>query len=210
MSIFSIFAKGGILMWVLLLISISVIAIVIEKYRKLAQARKLNLKLISSLKSQDKLDNLRSILRIYEDESPLSAVLSKLYLEHNDDPQLMRESMESTADIEMHKLEKGMVWLSTFAAIAPLVGFLGTVIGMVKVFMNMQAASQSGVDISLLAGGIWEALLTTVGGLVVGIPALIFYNDLVQNLENIAKEIQDHAVANLIRFQNLSKQENKP
>lgn len=210
MSIFSIFAKGGILMWVLLLISISVIAIVIEKYRKLTQARRLNSKLISSLKSQDKLDNLRSILRIYEDESPLSAVLSKLYLEHNDDPQLMRESMESTADIEMHKLEKGMVWLSTFAAIAPLVGFLGTVIGMVKVFMNMQAASQSGVDISLLAGGIWEALLTTVGGLVVGIPALIFYNDLVQNLENIAKEIQDHAVANLIRFQNLSKQETKP
>ena len=210
MSIFSIFAKGGTLMWILLVISICVIAIVIEKYRSLAKARQLNRKLISSLKTQDKLDNLKSVLRIYEDESPLSAVLSKLYLEHNDDPQLMRESMESTADMEMHKLEKGMVWLSTFAAIAPLVGFLGTVIGMVKVFMNMQAASQSGVDISLLAGGIWEALLTTVGGLVVGIPALIFYNDLVQNLEDIAKEIQDQAVAHMIRFQNLIKQESKP
>ncbi|HRY83111.1 MAG TPA: MotA/TolQ/ExbB proton channel family protein [Candidatus Cloacimonadota bacterium] len=209
MSIFSIFAKGGILMWILLLISISVIAIVIEKYRKISRARGLNSKLINSLQAQDKLENLRSVLRIYEDESPLSAVLSKLYLEHNDDPQLMRESMESCADIEMHKLEKGMVWLSTFAAIAPLVGFLGTVIGMVKVFMNMQAASQSGVDISLLAGGIWEALLTTVGGLVVGIPALIFYNDLVQNLENIAKEIQDHSVAHLIRFQNLINPGNK-
>lgn len=210
MSVFSIFAKGGILMWVLLLISIGVIAIVIEKYRSLAKAKNKNNKLISSLKVQDKLDNLRSVLRIYEDESPLSAVLSKLYLEHNEDPQLMRESMESAADMEMHKLEKGMVWLSTFAAIAPLMGFLGTVIGMVKVFMNMQAASQSGVDISLLAGGIWEALLTTVGGLVVGIPALIFYNDLVQNLENIAAEVQDHAIAHLIRFQQLSKQDQKP
>lgn len=196
-------------MWILLLISISVIAIVIEKYRKLTQARRANSRLIISLQAQDKLENLRSILRIHEHESPLSAVLCKLYLEHNDDQQLMRESMESCADMEMHKLEQGMVWLSTFAAIAPLVGFLGTVIGMVKVFMNMQAASQSGVDISLLAGGIWEALLTTVGGLVVGIPALIFYNDLVQNLESIAKEIQDHAVAHLIRFQKLTSQERK-
>ena len=67
-----------------------------------------------------------------------------------------------------------MGWLSTFAAIAPLIGFLGTVIGMVNVFMKIQAASQSGVDISMLAGGIWVALLTTVGGLIVGIATIIF------------------------------------
>jgi len=96
-----------------------------------------------------------------------------------------------------------MGWLSTFAAIAPLIGFLGTVIGMVKVFMNIQGNSQSGVDISMLAGGIWEALLTTIGGLIVGIVVIIFYNDLVQYLENIVKDMQDSAVEYTIKYQNI-------
>jgi biopolymer transport protein ExbB len=106
--------------------------------------------------------------------------------------------------MEMHKLEKGMGWLSTFAAVAPLIGFLGTVMGMVRVFMNIQGQNQSGIDISILAGGIWEALLTTVGGLIVGIIAIIFYNDLVQHLENMAKEMQDHTVSHMIRIKTMN------
>jgi biopolymer transport protein ExbB len=86
-------------------------------------------------------------------------------------------------------------------AIAPLIGFLGTVIGMVRVFMNIQGQSQNGIDINILAGGIWEALLTTIGGLVVGIVAIILYNDLVVNLENIAKEMQEQAIEYVIRYQ---------
>jgi len=203
MTVLSLINRGGSLMWVLLLISILVIAIVIDKYRHLAQVRRLNAKLVNALKQQDRLDNIKSVLRIYHGESPLCVILSKLYLENSDDLHFVKESMESVATLEMHKLERGMGWLSTFAAIAPLIGFLGTVLGMVRVFMNIQGAGQGGVDISSLAGGIWVALLTTVGGLVVGIPALIFYNDLVGNIESLAHELEDQAVNHLKKFPSL-------
>jgi biopolymer transport protein ExbB len=68
---------------------------------------------------------------------------------------------------------------------------------------NIQGNSQSGVDISMLAGGIWVALLTTVGGLIVGIITIIFYNDLVQFLENIVKDMQEAAVEYTIKYQNI-------
>jgi len=201
MTVFSLFLRGGILMYVLLLLSVAVIAIVIEKYRLLRSVRQANHKIQSSLHQQDKLDNVRAILRVYGGNSPLGAMLNKLYNADTKDLNLIKESMESTANTELHKLERGMGWLSTFAAVAPLIGFLGTVIGMVRVFMNIQGQSQNGIDINILAGGIWEALLTTIGGLVVGIVAIILYNDLVQNLENIAKEMQEQSIEYVIRYQ---------
>lgn len=201
MSIFSLFLRGGILMYVLLLLSIGVIAIVIEKYRNIRVARRANDKIVHSLAQQEKLDNVKAILRVYGANSPLGVMLDRLYNSENTELELIKESMESAAEAEIMKLEKGMGWLSTFAAIAPLIGFLGTVIGMVRVFMNIQGQSQNGIDINILAGGIWEALLTTIGGLVVGIVAIIFYNDLVQNLENIAKEMQEKAIGYVIRYQ---------
>jgi biopolymer transport protein ExbB len=137
-------------------------------------------------------------------------MLDKLFNSRTDNLELINQSMESTANLQLHELERGMGWLSTFSAIAPLIGFLGTVIGMVRVFMNIQGQSQSGVDISMLAGGIWEALLTTIGGLVVGIVTIIFYNDLVQNLENIVKDMQDTAVEYIIKFEALRQGTNKP
>lgn len=200
MTILNLLLRGGLLMYVLLVISIAVISIVIEKYRRLSITRKNNERLRISLAQQDKPENIRAVLRIHGQVCPLGLMLDKLYNTPVEDPALIQESMESTANLELHKLEKGMGWMSTFAAIAPLIGFLGTVTGMVRVFMNIQGQNQNSVDISTLAGGIWEALLTTIGGLVVGIIAIIFYNDLVQNLENIAKEMQNHAIEHLIRF----------
>lgn len=188
-------------MYVLLLLSIAVIAIVIDKYRALRTAKKANLKIKESLQQQDKLDNIRAILRVYGINSPLGAMLNKLYNSSTDDLDLIKESMEASANGEIQKLERGMGWLSTFAAVAPLIGFLGTVIGMVRVFMNIQGQSQNGIDINVLAGGIWEALLTTIGGLVVGIIAIILYNDIVQNLEAFAKSMQEEALEYLIRYQ---------
>lgn len=204
MSLFNLFLRGGVLMWFLLLISFAVIAIVIDKYRSLKQVHKKNQRLIESMSSQTSLENVRGLLRIYFNDSPLSNILTTLYSHDGSNESLLKESLESTASLEMHKLEKGMGWLSTFAAIAPLIGFLGTVMGMVRVFMNIQGQSQNGIDISTLAGGIWEALLTTVGGLIVGILAIVFYNDLVQKLENIAKEMQDYIISHMIKIKSLT------
>ncbi|PKN73242.1 MAG: biopolymer transporter ExbB [Candidatus Cloacimonetes bacterium HGW-Cloacimonetes-3] len=196
-------------MYILLVISVIVIGIVIEKYRQLKRVRNANRKLQSSLHQQEKLDNMRSVLKIYGQTSPLGIMLDKLFNSSVDNLDLINQSMESTANLQLHELERGMGWLSTFAAIAPLIGFLGTVIGMVRVFMNIQGQSQSGVDISMLAGGIWVALLTTIGGLVVGIVTIIFYNDLVQSLENIVKDMQDIAVEYTIKFETMKQDKQK-
>ncbi len=206
MSVLSLIVRGGILMYVLMVISVIALGIVIEKYRQLKKVKAANHKLQNALGQQDKLDNMRSVLQIHGEQSPLGVMLDKLLNSKTDNPDLINQSMESTANLQLHELERGMGWLSTFAAIAPLIGFLGTVIGMVKVFMNIQGNSQSGVDISMLAGGIWEALLTTIGGLIVGIVVIIFYNDLVQYLENIVKDMQDSAVEYTIKYQNLKSQ----
>lgn len=203
MSILSLMLRGGLLMYVLLLISVAVIGIVIEKYRQIAKVVKANDKLQKALKQQDKLDNMRSVLKIHGTDSPLSVMLDKLFNAQTKDIELINQSMESTANLQLHTLEKGLGWLSTFAAIAPLIGFLGTVIGMVRVFMSIQNQSSAGVDINILAGGIWEALLTTIGGLVVGIIAIIFYNDLVQKLENIVKDMQESAIEYVIKIKNI-------
>jgi biopolymer transport protein ExbB len=209
MSIFNLIVRGGFLMYILLVISVIVIGIVIEKYRQLKRVRNANRKLQSSLHQQEKLDNMRSVLKIYGQTSPLGIMLDKLFNSSVDNLDLINQSMESTANLQLHELERGMGWLSTFAAIAPLIGFLGTVIGMVRVFMNIQGQSQSGVDISMLAGGIWVALLTTIGGLVVGIVTIIFYNDLVQSLENIVKDMQDIAVEYTIKFETMKQDKQK-
>lgn len=192
-------------MYVLLLLSIAAVAIAIDKYRSLKIARKANAKIASLISQQEKLDNVRAILRVYGIDSPLGVMLDKLYNSEDVDMGLVKESMETAAESEILKLEKGMGWLSTIAAIAPLIGFLGTVTGMVRVFMNIQGQSQNGIDINILAGGIWEALITTVGGLIVGIVAIVLYNDLVQHLENFAKDMQEKAVEHLVRYQKIER-----
>jgi len=114
---------------------------------------------------------------------------------------VIKDSIETTANLAIYKMEKGLGWLSTIAAVAPLIGFLGTVTGMVRVFINIAMHSQQGIDITLLANGIWEALLTTVGGLIVGILTIIFYNDLVAHTENNTKLLQEQIDEFMLRLQ---------
>lgn len=204
MSLLNLFVRGGLLMFVLLLISVIAIGIIIEKYLQLKRVRKANAALRDSLGQQQTLEGIRSALASSGSASPLGIMLDKLFNSSTTKLELLSQSMESSANLQLHELEKGLGWLSTFAAIAPLIGFLGTVIGMVRVFMKIQLSSQTTVDISMLSGGIWEALLTTIGGLVVGIPMIIFYNDLVQKLENIVKDMQDSAVEYTIKYQELN------
>jgi biopolymer transport protein ExbB len=109
----------------------------------------------------------------------------------------VKESIENAGSQEVGKLEKGLSVLATVAGIAPLLGFLGTVTGMISAFMRIQdlAGAANPGD---LAGGIWEALVTTAFGLMVGIPALAFYNyflnrikKLVSDMETVANDVVD-------------------
>ena len=98
-------------------------------------------------------------------------------------------AIENTGNIEVAALGKGLPWLATTAAGAPMIGFLGTVVGMVQAFYNLAAAGSS-ANIDVLAGGIYEALVTTVAGLIVGILALFAYNYLVARINGVMNSLE--------------------
>ena len=98
-------------------------------------------------------------------------------------------AIENTGNLEVAALSKGLPWLATTAAGAPMIGFLGTVMGMVEAFYNLASAGSS-ANIDVLAGGIYEALVTTVAGLVVGIIALFAYNYLVARINGIMNVLE--------------------
>ena len=98
-------------------------------------------------------------------------------------------AIENTGNIEVARLGKGLTWLSTTAAGAPMLGFLGTVTGMIEAFFSLEKAG-TGANITVLAGGIYQALVTTVAGLVVGIVALFAYNYLVSRVNRVMNNLE--------------------
>ena len=98
-------------------------------------------------------------------------------------------AIENVGNLETNKLEKGFTMLATISGGAPMIGFLGTVTGMIRAFMDMANAGNS-VDITVLAGGIYEAMVTTVAGLVVGIIAYFAYNYLVSKLDDVVQKME--------------------
>jgi biopolymer transport protein ExbB len=106
----------------------------------------------------------------------------------------VHSSIENVANLEVSKLESGLPLLATTAGGAPMIGFLGTVIGMVQAFMNLSQAGGT-VDMALLSSGMYTAMLTTVGGLIVGIPAYFGYNYLVARIEKLVFQMESNTIA---------------
>lgn len=198
MSLIDLFTKGGPLMYVLALFSIMTVAIIIEKLIELRKASKLDRAFAASFTAMKSLDELKQFFNTNTVKSPLGRVIRKGTHLSDIGIEEAKDGMIAAASLEIHTLEGHLGMLSTLSAVSPLVGFLGTVTGMVKVFQKIQN-NTAGVDISLLAGGIWEALLTTVGGLIVGIVALMFYNSLVTKTESMTKMMEETSNDFLLR-----------
>lgn len=105
----------------------------------------------------------------------------------------IQTAVENMGNLEVSKLEKGLPMLATIAGGAPMLGFLGTVIGMIQAFYNMSQAG-SNVDITLLSGGIYTAMVTTVAGLTVGIMAYFGYNYLTARIDNIVYKMESNTI----------------
>ncbi|MBN1948768.1 MAG: MotA/TolQ/ExbB proton channel family protein [Candidatus Cloacimonetes bacterium] len=199
-NFFGIAAKGGFLMILLAIISFFAVAIIIEKLISFKRTRKNEEDFLTKLYELIGKKDINQAVEYCDNTGiSLARVLGRI-LSHFDpgqrDSQLL---LDTSVQKEVHHLERKLGTLATFAAISPLIGFLGTVTGMVKVFMKI-GETGGGVDISLLANGIWEALITTVGGLAVGIICILFYNHLVGRVESISQEISDQASEMLVHL----------
>lgn len=198
MNLFEIFLKGGLVMWAILFCSVIALAVAIDRFFILRKA-KINLpaflvRIRGFIKNKDMSGAASFCLR---EKSPIGNMVRKGLKKFGMGHERVKEAIENAGRQEVSKLEKGLPILATVAGVAPLLGFLGTVTGMIQAFMRIEdlAGAASPSD---LAGGIWEALLTTAFGLIVGIPAYVAYNyflswisKFVADMETVANDVVD-------------------
>ncbi len=191
---FELFRAGGPLMWIILLCSLVALTIIFERLltlrsRQVAPSGLLE-QIVDLAKSgritSEKVDKVRQ-------HSPLGRVLAGGLENVHRGEEAMRESLEENGKVVVHRLGRYLNTLGTIASITPLVGLLGTVIGMIKVFTQITA---SGVgDPTVLSGGISEALISTAAGLSVGIPCLMFYRHFRGKIAELAVTLEEESLA---------------
>ena len=182
--------KGGWIMVVLLLLSLMAIYIFVQRLIIIRRAGKEDETFMNRIKDyihEGKVDSALNLCRSTNTPSArmIEKGITRLGRPMND----VLVAIENVGNLEIAKLEKGFPLIATTAAGAPMLGFLGTVTGMVRAFWEMANAGNN-IDITLLSGGIYEALVTTVGGLVVGIITLFAYNYLVSQVDNVVNKME--------------------
>jgi biopolymer transport protein ExbB len=188
----AIFLKGGPVMIPLAILSVLGVAVTIEKLVTLRASRVIQGEIVSCIESIQTMADIPLAIKICERfDTPFSNTVMAGLVEAGKPIHLVRQAMEDTGRREVKRLERYLVVLETVAAAGPLFGLLGTVVGMIEVFsvISISGVGQTG----LLSGGIAKALITTVFGLVIGIPALIAYNLLDARVGGFAIRIDAYA-----------------
>lgn len=187
------FLKGGPVMWPILLCSIFALAIILEKLWYLHKVQIDTRDFLNKIYDKMKRHQIKEALSVCDEKkSPVSGMLKAAILKYDRSREQIKEAIEDASLYEVPHLEKNLTMLATIAHVSPLLGLLGTVTGMVRCFhiIQMKATSLNPVSPGDLAGGIWEALLTTVFGLVVAIPTFVVYNYLVSRVNNFILEME--------------------
>lgn len=196
LNILELAMKGGWIMVVLAILSILGVYIFVERFMTLRKSMNRNPYLLDRIKDNLRDNDVKSAINYCEKQNtPMSRILAKGVKDCRLDAVSVRQVLENNAGLEIANLEKGLPVLSTIAAVAPMLGFLGTVTGMVQAFWQMSNAGNN-IDVSLLSGGIYEAMVTTVGGLIVGIIAIFAYNYMVARVDRV----QNLMEADMIEF----------
>lgn len=201
-EVFAYLSRGGIIMIPLLLFSIIGLAIVFERMISLRRSKILIPEIISVVDSLQTHEDLKLAISICEKNKGAFANIIQAGLENREaSSEEIRELLNDQGRQEVRTLERGLSTLDTIAGTAPLLGLLGTVLGMIKVFtvISQQGTGQA----SSLAGGISEALITTATGLVIGILALLMYNYFSNLAENYILDIEKYTTKLLRKIRTL-------
>lgn len=191
-QVLEFFQKGGFVIYPLMLCSVLGLAIIVEKALALRRKSVIIPEIVNILDDIKGSDDISLALSICDrHEGPFANVI-RVGLESRDMPRdEIKEALNDQGRQEVHTLERGLVILETIAGISPLLGLLGTVVGILKVF-NVIAAVGVG-QATALSGGISEALITTIVGLSIGIPAVVVYNYFIDKAEGHILEIEKYS-----------------
>lgn len=193
LSAWDLAVKGGWIMIVLAAMSLIGIYIFIDRLLAINAASREDGNFMNSIRDfihEGKLDAARALCR--SKNTPISRMIEKGLSRLGKPLSDINTAIENVGSLEVSRLEKNIAFLATISGAAPMLGFLGTVLGMVQAFYDMAMAGNN-IDIQLLSNGIYEAMITTVGGLMVGIPAYIAYNILVARTKNLVFKLEASA-----------------
>ena len=193
-SLIDMAMKGGWIMIVLLLLSIIAIYIFGKKLVQINRASNVDRNFIDDIRDYIHDGKTKSAIALCGKYDNPTARLVEKGLERIGRPLTdIQAAVENTANVEVARLEKGLSFLATVAGGAPMIGFLGTVIGMIQAFFNMSQAGNN-IDITLLSSGIYTAMVTTVGGLIVGILAYFGYNYLSSSINSLVFKMESATI----------------
>ncbi len=194
LSVWDLALKGGWIMVVLLLLSLLAIYVFVKKLLQVKAAHKSDSSFMDRIKdyiNTHRIDAAHNLCLTVG--TPEARMIDKGLVRLGRPMSDISVAIENAGNVEVGKLQTSMPLLATIAAAAPMIGFLGTVTGMVRAFFDMANAGSS-VDIALLSGGIYEALVTTVGGLIVGIITLFAYNFLVARIDKAINVLEARSI----------------
>ena len=185
--------KGGWIMAIIGFLSLIAFYIFFERYFVISRASKEDKNFMNNIRNyitSGKLESARALC--VTNNSPIGRMIDKGLSRIGKPLNDINTAIENVGKLEVSKLEKNVAGLATIAGAAPMLGFLGTVIGMIRAFYDMSMAGNN-INIELLSRGIYQAMITTVGGLVVGIIAYIFYNILVARIQKVVYKLEINA-----------------
>ncbi|MGN0206208.1 MAG: MotA/TolQ/ExbB proton channel family protein [Muribaculaceae bacterium] len=190
LSVWDLCLKGGFIMIPLLVLSLVCIYILVERTLVLKAALKEDRTFMKRIKDYITEGEFESAMKLCKNtNTPYARLIQKGISRIGRPMNDVLVAIENVGNLEVARLEKGFSWLATTAAGAPMIGFLGTVIGMVEAFFALASAGGS-ANVSILANGIYEALVTTVAGLIVGIIAMFAYNYLVSRVNRVMNQLE--------------------
>lgn len=185
---------GGFVMIPIFAMLIIAIFITIERTLTITKSGKLDANFMSSIKDMVLNDNILGAKTLCgRTDTPIARMLEKGISRIGNPLKNIEVAVENVGKLEVYKLERGMPWLATIAGAAPMLGFLGTVTGMITTFRNIAEAGDQ-VSAGALSGGIYEAMVTTVAGLVVGILGYLAYNLLTASIEKVVYKMEATSV----------------
>ena len=193
-SLFEMVSKGGVIMIPLAILLLMSLYVMVERFLTISKASKKNATLLASVKDMINSGNLANARNMCKSvNTPEAIMLEQGISRIGQSMQEIREAMDKAGSSELNRLEKNMSILNITGRIAPMFGFIGTIIGVIKIFYDISVAKT--VEIEVISSGLYQKMITSCGGLVVGVLAFVFYHWLNARIDKLAHRMEETQIA---------------